>query len=78
MAVEPVVTPRANLDIGIELLVWNGAHVVCTCVAKHSSTCPVKGEIVGKGKGERRVRELDTCFYRHTQLITQELFSHTT
>ena len=53
MAIESVVTPRANFDVGIELLIGNRAHVVCTCVAKHSSTCPVRGEI----EGEREWKE---------------------
>ena len=53
MAIESVVTSRANFDVGIELLIGNRAHVVCTCVAKHSSTCPVRGEI----EGEREWKE---------------------
>ena len=55
VAVQSVETPRANFDTGVELLVRNRAHVVGTRVAKHSSTCPVRGEIKGRGEGKGRV-----------------------
>ena len=52
MTIKSVVASGANSDVGVELFVWYRAHVVSTCVAKHTSTCPGEREEGERMRGE--------------------------